>query len=135
MSIEDRKAELRAEIERKAKELEKLDALPDFEELADGTVAALFVTLGRSRPYTYVAYRTRGLWYLTGSRSPNGVSSDALAEWLSTSGRRLVSAAVLAEVETVTVEARSVDLGALLGALTEDPPGMGYGSGFHPWDA
>lgn len=133
MGIEDRKAALRAEIERKAKELEKLDALPDFEELADGTVAALFVTLGRSRPYTYVAYRTRGLWYLTGSRSPNGVSSDALAEWLSTSGRRLVSAAVLAEIETVTVTP-SVDLGALLGALTEDRPGMGYGSGYHPYD-
>lgn len=128
VGIEDRKAALRAEIERKAKELEKLDALPDFEELADGTVAALFVTLGRSRPYTYVAYRTRGLWYLTGSRSPNGVSSDALAEWLSTSGRRLVSAAVLAEIETVTVG--TVDLGALLA-------GMAGGSfedhGVDPW--
>lgn len=77
-------------------------------------MAALIVTLGRSRPYTYIGYRTRGLWYLTGKTSPNGVSSDALAEWLSTSGRRLVSAAVLAEVETVTVG--TVDLGALLEA-------------------
>lgn len=142
MGIEDRKARLRAEIERdrraaeaalarKTRELEKLDALPDFEELADGTVAALFVTLGRSRPYIVVAFRNRGLWYLTGETSPNGVSSDALAEWLSTSGRCLVSAAVLAEIETVTP---SVDLGALLGALTGDPPGMGYGSGYHPYD-
>lgn len=129
MAIEDRKAELRREIERKTKELEKLDALPDFEELADGTVAALFVTLGRSRPYTYVAYRTRGLWYLTGSRSPNGVSSDALAEWLSTSGRRLVSAAVLAEIETVTV-APSVDLGALLAGMVG---GSFEDHGVDPW--
>lgn len=130
MGLEDRKAALRAEIERKSKELEKLEGLPDFEELTDGTVAALFVTLGRSRPYTYVAYRARGLWYLTGSRSPNGVSSDALAEWLSTSGRRLVSAAVLAEVEAVTVDLATVDLGALLA-------GMAGGSfedhGVDPW--
>lgn len=130
MGLEDREAALRAEIERKAKELE---GLPDFEELTDGTVAALFVTLGRSRPYTYVAYRARGLWYLTGSRSPNGVSSDALAEWLSTSGRRLVSAAVLGPLAS-NEYAEYVDLGALLGALTEDAPEMGYGSGFHPWD-
>lgn len=129
MGIEDRKAALRAEIERKSRELEKLNALPDFEELADGTVAALFVTLGRSRPYTYVAYRARGLWYLTGKTSPNGVSSDALAEWLSTSGRRLVSAAVLAEIETVTVTP-SVDLGALLAGMVG---GSFEDHGVDPW--
>ena len=72
-----------------------------------------------------MAYRARGLWYLTGKTSPNGVSSDALAEWLSTSGRRLVSAAVLAEIETP-----SVDLGALLAGMVG---GSFEDHGVDPW--
>jgi hypothetical protein len=113
--IEDRKAELRAEIARRERELAKLDALPDFEALVDGTVVALSLTLGR-RPYVYIGYKARERWYLTGRNSPNGVSSDELAEWLVTSGRRLVSAAVLAEIETVELGVAAVDLGALLDA-------------------
>ena len=115
--IESRKAELRAEITRRERELAKLDALPDFEALVDGTVAALFVTLGRSRPYTFVAYKARDRWYLTGQRSPNAASSDELAEWLVTGGRRLETMAVLAEIETMSVSA--VDLGALLGMAAQ----------------
>lgn len=115
--IENRKAELRSEIARRERELAKLDALPDFEELVDGTVVALSITLGRSRPYVFIGYKTRGLWYLTGSRSPNGVSSDALAEWLVSSGRRLETVSVLAEIQTVSVSA--VDLGALMAAMSD----------------
>lgn len=114
--INDRKAELRAEIARRERELAKLDALPDFEELANGSIVALSLTLGRSRPYTFIGYKARDLWYLTGRNSPNGVSSDALAEWLVSQGRRLEAAAVLAEIEAVTVD---VDLGALLDSVQE----------------
>jgi hypothetical protein len=112
--IEDRKAELRAEIARRERELAKLDALPDFEALVDGSVVALSVVLGRSRPYVYIAYKARDRWYVTGERSPNRATSDDLAEWLVTQGRRLVSAAVIAEIETVEVGVSAVDLGALL---------------------
>lgn len=115
--IEDRKAELRAEIARRERELAKLDALPDFEGLVDGTVVALMVNLGRSRPYTFIGFKTRGRWYLTGQRSPNGATSDELAEWLVSSGRRLETVAVLAEIETVSVSA--VDLGALMAAMSD----------------
>jgi hypothetical protein len=126
--IEDRKAELRAEIARREHELARLDALPDFDALADGTVAALMVTLGRSQPYTFIGFKTRGQWYLTGKRSPNGVTSDELAGWLETGGRRLETWAVVAEIETVAVSAAAVNLGALLsgafaGALREDRNG------------
>lgn len=114
--IEDRKAELRAEIARRERELAKLDALPDFGELVDGTVMALNVTLGRSRPYVYIAYKARDRWYLTGERSPNRATSDELAEWLVSQGRRLEAAVVLAEIETVTVGVSAVDLSALLSA-------------------
>jgi hypothetical protein len=118
--IEDKKAALRAEIARRERELAKLDALPDFETLVDGTVAALFVTLGRSRPYVFIAYKTRDLWYLTGKRSPDGVSSDALAEWLTTQGRRLESVAVLAEVGVENLDV-AVDLAVLLDGIQERP--------------
>lgn len=121
--INDRKAALREEIDRRERELARLDALPDFEELVDGTVMALMITLGRSQPYTFIGYKTRGMWYLTGTRSPNGVSSDALAEWLVSQGRRLVTAAVLAEIETVT--AVGVDLGALLAGMRRSDPNGG----------
>lgn len=117
--IESRKAELRAEIEHRERELAKLDALPDLDSLVDGTVAAMSVTLGRSRPYVFIGYKVRSRWYLTGQRSPNGVSSDALAEWLTTQGRRLENFAVLAEVESVNVTA--VDLGVLLASVQEYP--------------
>lgn len=121
--IEERKAALRAEIARCERELVKLEALPGFEELVDGSVVALNVTLGRSRPYVFIAYKTRGRWYLTGERSPNGATSDELAEWLVTSGRRLESAAVLAEIETETETVGvAVDLGALLGPIREYAP-------------
>lgn len=101
------------ELERKRHDLARLEAMPDFGELVDGSVLALVVTYGRSRPYVVIGYKVRDLWYLTGEKSPNGISSDALAEWLATSGRRLERVEVLAEVEAVSVSV--VDLGALLG--------------------
>lgn len=127
--IEDRKAALRAEIERRERELAKLDNLPDLDALADGTVAAMSITLGRSRPYVFIGYKVRSRWYLTGQRSPNGASSDELAEWLVSGGRRLESFAVLAEIETVTVGFAAVDLGALLDAAAGPRNSRGYVTG------
>jgi hypothetical protein len=112
MGLESRKAEIRRDIERKAQYLESLEAMPDLEELADGTVLGLVVTYGPSRPYPVVAYKAGGTWHLTGERSPNKISSDDLAEWLMSGGRHLRAAQVLAEFE---VESVSVfDLGAAL---------------------
>lgn len=113
----NRRDELRRQIERAQRELEKLDALPDFEVLANGTVMALFVTLGRSQPYTFIGYKTRNRWYLTGSTSPNSVSSEELARWLTTSSRQLVTATVLAEIEATAVPV--ADLGAALSGLLD----------------
>ncbi len=125
-SIEQRKARLREEIEhtrrvteaelaRKERHLESLEAMPDFGELADGTVAALTIRYGRSRPYVVIAYKADDKWFLTGERSPNGVSSGELATWLVTQGRGLYRVDVLAEVEAVQVS--TVDLGVLLGMM------------------
>ena len=49
-NLEERKAEIRREIERKARYLETLENMPDFDTLADGTVLGLAVTYGPSPP-------------------------------------------------------------------------------------
>lgn len=115
--LSDRKDALRKEIERKEAYLAKLEALPDFEAVVDGTVMVLAVTLGSSKPYTYAALKTAGKWYLTGTRSPNGITGDELAEWLVTQGRRFIGATVVAEVKDATTEV--VNLGELLGQISE----------------
>jgi hypothetical protein len=117
VALEDRKAQLRREIERKARYLETLEAMPDFGMLADGSVLGLVVTFGPSRGYPMVAYKADGRWFVTGERGPNGASSDDLAEWLMSGGRHLRHAQVLAEFAVETVEV--FDLGAALGDLLD----------------
>jgi hypothetical protein len=117
----DRKREqLRREIARRERELEKLESLPDLSAMADGSIVALFVRHAGSKPYTYVAYLTRGRFYLTGKTSPDGVTAEELADWLTTSGRSLVGTMPVAILETGVVPA--FDLGeALVNSLTETP--------------
>jgi hypothetical protein len=128
MSLAERKAELARVRDQAAKELAKLEALPDFEELAEGSIVALTVTYGPSRPYPMVAFKSGGNWFLTGKNSPNKISSDELAGWFATGGRRLKSAAVVAEF---TVETAPVfDIGeAMLAAMSEFRP-VGYSSDY-----
>lgn len=118
--LESKKAELRAEISRRERELEKLEGLPDFAGMPDGTVAGMAVRLGASRSYTYVGLKTSGRWYLTGKTGPNGVTSDGLASWLSTGGRELAAFLPLAEIETeVEVEVIEVPMTTDLGAALD----------------
>lgn len=97
VGLEDRKAALRREIERKERYLESLEAMPDFDGLADGSIVALTVTYGASRPYPVVAYKGGEGWFLTGAKSPNGITGDELSEWLMSQGRHLRAATVVAE--------------------------------------
>lgn len=109
-----RREVLKRRIEAAERELAKLDALPDFAAQADGTVMALAVTHGPSHPYTYIAFRTAGRWFLTGAKGPNGVSSAELEDWLTTQGRRLRAFEFVAEIELVK------DLGEVLMASLRD---------------
>jgi hypothetical protein len=131
MSLEDRKTELRREIERKARYLESLESMPDFGMLADGTVLGLVVTFGPSRGYPMIAYKVDGFWFVTGKRGPDGASSDDLAEWLMSGGRHLRSAQVIAEfkVETVEVFDLGAALGGLLDSLSESASSLGRTTG------
>lgn len=104
-----RRDELVREIERAAaeraaaeKELEKLNALPDFAAMADGTVFLTVVRLGGRAPYTYVGFKTKGRFYFTGSTGPNGVGVDEVQRWLTRAGRTLVAFQELAVVQVDT---------------------------------
>jgi hypothetical protein len=84
------------------KELEKLNALPDFEAMADGTVFPTVVRLGGRAPYTYVGFKTKGRFYFTGATGPNGVGVDEVQRWLTRAGRTLVAFQELAVVQVDT---------------------------------
>lgn len=121
--LESKRAALRAEIARKERELAKLDSLPDFTALVDGSIVALFVQHGGGKPYTYVAFLTDGRFYLTGRNGPNGVNVDQLASWLTTGGRHLAGMLPVAVLETGVVS--GFDLGeALLASMSEFAGGL-----------
>jgi hypothetical protein len=114
MGLESRKAQLRDElerdeaalrrrIERKERYLETLEAMPEFDLMADGSIVTMTVTYGTSRPYPVVAYNGGGKWFLTGDKSPNGITGDELAEWLMSGGRHLRSAQLIAEFTVAPV--------------------------------
>lgn len=112
MGLEDRKAELRKEIERKTRYLGSLEEMPDFNVMEEGSIVALTVTFGTSRPYPMIAYKVDGFWFVTGKSGPAGISSDGLAEWLITQGRQLLAATLVAEFTIKKPE--PIDIGAAM---------------------
>jgi hypothetical protein len=114
------------------KALEKLDALPDFRGMPEGAVFAAVTRLGGRSFVTYIGFKTKGRFYLTGKTGPNAVSADELEDWFTRSGRTLVSFQNLAVVE-VEVEhvifgnaETAFDLAAALygvGGLSRSPYG------------
>ena len=131
--LERDEAALRRRIERKERYLESLDAMPDFDAMEDGTILAMTVTYGASKPYPVVAYNGGGKWYLTGEKSPNGITGDDLAEWLMSGGRHLRSAQPIAEFTVQRVVPSAFDLTeAMLGAMREVRiPRGGFGPGIY----
>lgn len=98
MSLEARKEQVRKDIARKEQYLETLEAMPDFDAMPDGSVVAMAVTYGRSKPCAVIAYRSAGgKWFLSRPDSPKGVGSDSLCEWLMSESRQLRSATVIGE--------------------------------------
>jgi hypothetical protein len=100
------------------KALAKLDAMPDFDDMAEATIVGLVVTYGRSKPYVVIGYKAQDRWYLTGDSSPNKVTSEGLLDWLVTGGRRLIEAVPIAQFSVERVA--PFDLGAaMLDAMRE----------------
>lgn len=98
----DKKETLRAKLTREAAELEvaivalaaqrahreaqleKLKMFPEEDPFGDGT----FLTFEKNFPsnpdqkYTYMATRAGGLWYVTGKKTPQGVTWEHFVNWM-----------------------------------------------------
>ena len=131
MGLEKRKEQLRRDIERKARYLETLENMPDFDMFEDGTVLGLAVSYSRGMTHPMIAYKAGDSWWVTGA-ALNGVSSNALTEWLVSQGRYLLSAQVLAEFRVEPVQA--FDLGAALGDLMDSLSGRNRYVGASDYD-
>jgi hypothetical protein len=107
-----RKDLLRARIAMAERELARLESLPDFDGMPEGTV--LLVMLGgRRRPVPCVGIKRGGLWTFTDAADfrASRVGGDRLAELLTGPGITVTDVVNLAVVETVDPV---VDLGAML---------------------
>lgn len=116
-----RKDELRRRIRRAERELARLEALPDFDAMADGTI--LLAVVGyRGRPaLPYVGLKTAGLWSFTesGDFRVYRKNGNEVAEWLTSANVVVTNLMTLAQIEVVNPV---VDLGAaLLDSIREFP--------------
>lgn len=119
MNLKDELARKVREGQAAARKLERLNQLPDLEEMPDGTVLGLTVGFLRgSKPYSYIGYRAGGSWFFTG-QGPNRATSGEVAEWMARSGRRVLDLRVLG-----LYRAEEVDLSALLLASLQDRSGF-----------
>lgn len=86
------RAELEAQIASLQTQLAALPARPiEPDYRGRGELVAVSFTLGmgephRRSPYTFVALRVKGKWYVTGANGPNGVTWRALWEWIESLG-------------------------------------------------
>lgn len=72
-----------AQLERRELQLRELDRYPTDDPFADGDTLHFTKTFPNGpREYSYAAYRTNGLWYVTGSRAPNGASWEQLVNFM-----------------------------------------------------
>lgn len=108
--------------QRAQREMERLAALPNLEEMENGAVIAATLRYNRGGPsYTYIGYKEQDRWYFTGKQAPSGATSDEAMAWLAKSGRRVLNLVHLATYTAELVDAVAVDLGDLLGQIREFP--------------
>ena len=92
-----RKDDLRRQIERAERELSRLEAVPDLDAMADGTILAVVIKFPLGRSYTYVGLKTAQHWYLTGN-GPDKATGEQVADWLTGEGRRILTIAEVAQI-------------------------------------
>lgn len=76
-------AELASQLSKRTKQLEQLKMFPEKDPFVDGDV----ITFHKKFPngeklFSYAAQRTDGLWYITGNRSPQGITWDKFVNWM-----------------------------------------------------
>lgn len=113
-----RKDEIRQQIAKLGRELERLEALPDGDAMANGTVVAVGISYPGGRLYHFVGLKAGGHWYFTGRNAPQQASWDNVMDWLTSGTRRVVAFAELARINVDTSAPSPVlDLGGLLADL------------------
>lgn len=75
---------LAGQMARRTRQLEHLKRFPETDPFEDGTVLQFDKTFPHSPdvPYSYVAHRADGHWYVTGARSPQRATWDQFVNWL-----------------------------------------------------
>lgn len=98
-----KKDDLREKIQILNNELERLESMPDFDAMEDGTVlAVVFQRRASGRTVQIVGLKEAGRWSFTGGRdTPDNATGDHVAEWLTGTGKQVVAVEVLARLELV----------------------------------
>lgn len=111
-----KKNQIRREMDRLARELSRLESLPDGDAMPNGTVLAVALRFtGGGRSYQYVGLKVADLWYFTG-RGPHRASWDEVAEWLARPQVRIIAIESIAEL--ALVRSPAVDLGDMIQGLS-----------------
>lgn len=113
-----RREDLQRTIRRAERELAKLDALPDFDGMREGSVLALAVKYPAGQAYTYVGLKAGARWHFTGRNSPNGATGEQVIQWLTSDTRQVIAVTKIGDVQTVEVP--TVDLGEILSGNVQE---------------
>lgn len=72
------------QLSRRASQLEHLQRFPEEDPFKDGRVLRFEKTFPHSaqQKYSYTASKINSLWYVSGGRSPQGVSWDEFVNWM-----------------------------------------------------
>lgn len=93
-----RKNEIRNRIDSLRQELEKLEAVPDGDQMLNGTVLAIVISYSGGRLFHYVGLKIANQWNFSGRGAPNEASWDNVVAWLTHGSRRVVAIAELAKL-------------------------------------
>lgn len=76
-------AVLARKLARREEQVKHLERYPTTDEFADGTILRFTKTFpDGDQCYPYIALKTQDLWYLTGKRSPQGITWQKLVEFM-----------------------------------------------------
>jgi hypothetical protein len=71
------------QLAKRTAQLEHLKRFPADDPCVDGDILQFVKKFPTGeQEYSYVAHRADGLWYLTGGRSPQGLTWDAFVNWM-----------------------------------------------------
>lgn len=82
--LETAVTQIAGQMARRTRQLEQLNRFPEEDPFEDGTVLQFDKVFSHTpdAPYSYVAHRAAGRWYVTGVHSPQSATWEALVDWM-----------------------------------------------------